>query len=144
MNWKKHLLFGALIFLLINFFYFYNSVPFNYFDFIVGISIIMVYSILPDIDHPLSNITWIFILSSILMTLLYFLENNFLFIYLGISLLIFIFLTAKVCKHRGRIHSIIVGVLFSMPLYFIGINFFFYGFIGYLSHLILDKEIKIL
>jgi uncharacterized metal-binding protein len=51
----------------------------------------------------------------------------------------------KFFPHRGFFHTIVAGILFSIPLYIIlGLQFFIIGFVAFLSHLIADKNLKLM
>ena len=47
-------------------------------------------------------------------------------------------------KHRGKIHSVSVGFLFAIPLYFLFDTVVFVTAFGaYLSHLLLDSKVRL-
>ena len=47
-------------------------------------------------------------------------------------------------KHRGVTHSIVFTAIYGLLIYFVlGFNFAIAGLVGYGSHLLADKEIKI-
>ena len=113
---------------------------------LILIGLIAFYSILPDIDHKSGTMTWIFLGISIfgliigLITMIFnFKIALYLFIF-STLLLLAIFISAQWLPHRGIIHSVWVGVISVIPIYFI-FNSYIYCFLGYLawhSHLIGD------
>jgi hypothetical protein len=116
---------------------------------ILILSIITVfYSLLPDIDHKNSTITWWFFGIGVLGLVLGMLElafnlpmiNAWALMILSTMLLVFTYLAVNLFEHRGIIHSIPVGLLSVIPLFFI-FNSFAYCLIGYIawhSHLVGD------
>jgi len=116
---------------------------------IVMVAIIFLYSLLPDIDHKNSTITWLFIGFSIigliwgLLVLLMKQDytRGLMLIVLGVTFLIAIYVCANYFKHRGFIHSLIVGLLAVLPLVFIfffQVQYVIVGFISWYSHLLGD------
>jgi len=147
-----HIIFGfvlCFVFILIA-----GALELEWFDFgakSLGIMacIILLYSLLPDIDHKNSTVTWLFlgfaILGLIWGLLVLLMKQDYsrglLIIVVSLVFLISIYVCANYFKHRGVIHSLLVGLLASIPLYFI---FFFeiqyplIGLIAWYSHLLGD------
>jgi len=96
---------------------------------------------LSDIDHPISTVTWFFIGISIIgMIVGWYLKND-LLLAAFFGLLVFTYFCAHFVPHRGPIHSIPAGILFSIPIYFIfGLPEALLGFICFYSHLCSDGE----
>lgn len=151
MDYKAHLLIGfisAAIVILITHF------AFGWFTFdiktIVSLIIIAyVYSLLPDLDHSLSTITWNFIAASLILLSLGILNDYVPFFYsskvlifTGLALLTLTFVCAQWAGHRGPIHTIWAGAIFSIPLYLIlsSWTFCLIGFVCFYSHLCADGE----
>lgn len=107
---------------------------------VVYTAIIFIYSLLPDIDHRNSTITWIFIGLSIVGMLYGYFYNENIALFLSFILLALTFIAGFV-GHRGFIHSILFAIIVSFPLYY----FFSYqvailGAVCFYSHLVADKE----
>jgi len=108
--------------------------------------IVLFYSILPDMDHPAGTMTWWFLGVGILgLTIgviqLVFRIGDFKGLFVVSTLfLIVVFISGKVLKHRGFIHTIQAGILSVIPLWYI-FNDFSYCVLGYVawhSHLMGD------
>jgi hypothetical protein len=133
---------------------FAGALGWEWFDFnlksvFVMCCIIFLYSLLPDIDHKNSTITWLFIGFSIiglvwgLLVLLMKQDytRGLLLLGVGIVFLISIYVCANYFKHRGLIHSIPIGILAAIPLLFIfffQIQYSIMGFVAWYSHLLGD------
>ena len=103
---------------------------------IIGITIL--YSILPDWDQPGSKINEYMTLllgGVILFTLLGYLQ-----MWAGIyavGLIIFF----RVIDHRTIVHSVLFGLIVSLPLYyFFGPIHFAIGLVAYTSHIVADND----
>lgn len=108
--------------------------------------IILFYSILPDMDHTNSSITWWFFAIgllgvgfSIIEMLADFGEPMPLLIMSTIFLIV-TFISAKAVPHRGFIHTVQVGIISVIPLWFLFHNFGYclLGYIAWHSHLMGD------
>jgi hypothetical protein len=110
--------------------------------------VIIFYALLPDIDHKSGTMTWFFLSVGILGVIVgvYFIVFKFdmefaLFVLIFSSLLLLTTLiSANFLKHRGIIHSIPIGLLSIVPLFFLFGNFSYclVGFIAFYSHLVGD------
>jgi len=69
--------------------------------------------------------------------------KNILLLQAGAILLAF-FVFIQLMKHRGHVHSLLFAVIVSAP--FVLVNFYFSTliFVGVISHLIADREFKLL
>ena len=145
-NYKTHLTFGfviGIIFIVAGLYFKAQEIPF----FIIGFFICLVYSLLPDIDHPgawIRRLTTYAVLAAIFCFALV-KNTNYILILSGSSL--FIFIVAEITGHRGWFHSVTAAIVFSLPLIFftdtvkiplIPVS----GFLSYLSHIVADKFIK--
>lgn len=149
-NWKNHILFGiflSLVFAFITNKYF----EWNLWLITFSVPIIFLYSILPDIDHENSKITWFMItLSTIIIVIgclplkiefFKFIPQNILF--LGVTLLV-LTLIAVSTPHRGIFHTLYAVFLTPLLLVFVfGFNrqicpLYIISIIAYWSHLFLD------
>ena len=139
-GYKGHLMFGfAITSLIVITNYLWGYLPFSI-NLIYLMPITAIYSLLPDVDIGTSKI-FIFIDTLFLFGIIYCLITNSIMygIILCLALIMILYL-----KHRGMAHSIIIGFLFSLPLLSLGLVYVLFGFINYLSHLVLDREVKLI
>ena len=149
MNKKGHWIFGIILCL---FFIFLTRIfglkwfEINFSSVLIMLGLITFYSILPDIDHKSGTMTWWFLGISIiglitgLIVMIFNFNISLILIIISTFLLIMIFISTHWFSHRGFIHTIWVGFLSIIPIYFL-FNSIAYCFIGYLawhSHLIAD------
>jgi membrane-bound metal-dependent hydrolase YbcI (DUF457 family) len=102
------------------------------------IAIVLVYSILPDIDQPNSHISRYATIA---------LGGTALLAYFGYVLpqygvlAVIVLIRMKWIGHRTLVHSAFFGLIVSLPLaYFFGKVHFIIGFVAYLSHIIADND----
>jgi len=148
MNKKGHWSLGiflGILFILITGYFELGLFNFTATSLIIIIGILLFYSILPDVDHKAGTMTWGFIgVATIGMvfgiTLMLFKINSFNLIAASTLLLVFTFVSAHVLKHRGIIHTIQVGLLSVLPLWFLfgKIGYCILGYVAWHSHLIGD------
>jgi len=110
--------------------------------------IIIFYALLPDIDHKSGTMTWFFLSVGILGVIagIFFIvlksDMNFALLVLIFSslLLLSTLISANFLKHRGIIHSIPIGLLSIVPLFFLFGNFSYclVAFVSFYSHLVGD------
>ena len=151
MKKRSHIIFGALLSFIFIYLAIYLGI--GLFDFswvsVLAISAIIVfYSLLPDIDHKNSTITWFFFGIGVLGLVIAIIEMSFginkinplTIIILSTALLALTFLLPNIFEHRGIIHSIPVGVLSAVPLYFIFHSLFYclLAYVAFHSHLLGD------
>lgn len=142
MNFIKHLLFGWLfgILFIVATYFLLGWFPLSMNNIYFICAILLIYPLLPDTDHRNSIISFIFVGLGIAgIGFGYYLNYNI----LTISSLILLSLTylAWILGHRQFVHSIIFGIIVSLPLgYFLGYPFGILGFICFYSHLFADKE----
>jgi len=106
---------------------------------VIGFSIGVLYSILPDIDVKGSKIRQLLAGVFLLSSVFYLLYPDPVLGLMGIILAFFL-LVAPFIKHRGFFHTITAGILFSTPLLLIDPWFPFFALLGFLSHLAVDGE----
>jgi hypothetical protein len=129
---------GVILILLTH--YFLHWFEFNLNNIGLMIVIIYVYSLLADVDAKSSQITWTFIPIGLLAIVIgYFYKNNLFFIG-GVSLIAVTFLAAQFLPHRGFTHSILFGIVVSLPFIYFSYQYAILAFICYYSHLIADEE----
>lgn len=154
MNKKLHIIFAFLINLI--FIYLMIYFGFEAFDFkinfftVISISlVIIIYSLLPDIDHKNSTITWFFFAIGIMGLIIGLLDNFYdfktinstLVLIYSTLLLICTFAFPKYFGHRGLIHTIWVGLFAVIPLWFVFHSFVYciIAYVSWYSHLMGDK-----
>lgn len=103
------------------------------------------YSILPDIDTPSSKARRIIgrtLLALTLASLIGFLARAFgeKAIYFAATITFFLYVLWFV-KHRGILHTPLAAIIFSAPLLALNPVFAGYAFLGFMSHLIIDREV---
>ena len=151
MKKRSHIILGAVFGLLFILFIGWLGLDWIYFSLssvLIIIGIIIFYSLLPDIDHKNSTITWWFFGIGVVGIVLGILEIayglNFIspikLMSLSCLLLVFTYLAATLFDHRGFIHSISAGLIAAFPLLFIFHSFAYYiiGYVAWHSHLIGD------
>jgi hypothetical protein len=151
MKKKHHMIFGILF--VLSFIFLLVSVGMDIFEFtitsiltIVAISIF--YSLLPDIDHKNSTITWWFfgigVLGLAIGMISLFFKLNFInawaLMIFSSFILIFTYLAVNLFEHRGLIHSIPIGLLAVLPLYLLFHSFAYcaLAYVAWHSHLVGD------
>ena len=103
------------------------------------------YAVLPDIDEPSSKVRSLLgkvFLGVSLACLLGFLAGllNRNAIYVPVVLIFSLYVLWYV-KHRGVLHTLLAGLLFSAPLIFVKPIYGAYAFVGFSTHLMLDRKI---
>lgn len=138
-GYKGHILIGLIfggIFGFLN--YKYNIFNLTLIEIISSIFVIIIYSILADIDIASSKIRHISQVVGLTIIIIAILFNLKL---ISLSLAI-ILLILQFAKHRKFIHSITAGIIFSLPLIYFSYIISIFAFIAYISHLIVDGKVK--
>lgn len=152
-SWKIHLIFNLIFLIIVLNFLYRNELLVDPFSIIFLIIFNILATIFPDIDTPKSKIRQYVSLILALTLIFYFIINFSInsFLSLTISFLsIYLFIRFFPTKHRGVTHKLWFSVIFSLGAGFILWFLFRYNifeflvyslviFIGYLSHLILDR-----
>lgn len=108
-------------------------------DITISILITMFYSRLPDQDIEGSKVNdWVSLALVGVIIWAFFTSH---ILYGLIAALYIAFL--QVINHRGVVHSFGMGILMSVPLYFINPLFFIVGLVAYLQHLISEGDFKL-
>lgn len=130
---------GVILVLLTH--YYLNWFPFTpLLNIAIIIVIIYIYSLLADIDTKSGTIVWTFIPISIIALIVGYSMNNKLFLVMGIALITITFLAAQFLPHRGFTHSLLFGIVVSLPWIYFSWHFSVLAFICYYSHLVADQE----
>ena len=138
-GYKWHIIFGVLfagLFVYVS--YMFKLFNLTFLEIISAAPILLIYSILPDMDissSKISSFLRIVGLSIILVAVLF--DLKILAISIASVLLILQFV-----KHRRFIHTVTAGIIFSLPLVYFSYIIALFAFIGYSSHLLIDKEVK--
>jgi len=143
MNRSGHLLTGyitGLTFIIITYFSIGWFADYSILNMIIWLFVIGMYSLVCDLDHKMSTITWLFVGFSVI-GLVYGFLFDMTIAYYSFGLLLFTFICAQLFPHRGFIHSISFCILASIPLFFIfGLPVATLGLASAYSHLIADDE----
>jgi membrane-bound metal-dependent hydrolase YbcI (DUF457 family) len=141
-GYKGHILAGVLfvaIFLILNYYFNWFTLPSDPILWVMMGFITIFYSILPDVDIQSSKAREIVFILGIIGMLLCLFYNYILYgIIIGTALL-FTFLLS----HRGIMHSVLMAIIFSALLWFVNPILIPIGFLAYISHLIVDREVKL-
>lgn len=154
MEKRGHLIFAvvlAFVFLLIIGWLNLNWFNFSLTSVLIMGAITVFYCLLPDIDHKNSTITWWFFGIGVLglvvgMLGLAFktsLFNAWTFMIVSAILIVFTYLAVTLFNHRGFIHTVQVGLLSIIPLFFIFHNLAYcaLAYVAWHSHLLGDGYI---
>ena len=138
-GYKFHIVFGLVFAAVITYLlYRYNFLKLDFLSIVAILPILFIYSILPDIDVSSSKISHIFRIIGLSMVLVaIFFDMKILAISIAGILLILQFV-----KHRKFIHTIAAGAIFSLPLIYFNYVIAIFAFIGYFSHLLIDRQVK--
>jgi len=137
MKYYTHMLFGMILAFFAYFVMLYLDLI-GEFDMLFAICLVIIYSILPDIDIRKSKIRRFVMPILIFLVLLMYYIQNFLVMLSLLVLIAFIYML----KHRTFTHTIFFAVLVSLPLQ--NLVYIILGFVAYLSHLILDRHVKMI
>jgi len=140
-GYKFHILTGIILAGIVSLgLYFIGFKP-SILEMLLAIIVVPIYSILPDIDIESSKISHfmrIFLIAGIIYLIV---KKSLFAIILAVIMLIFELLI----RHRGFFHSITASVLLTAPIYIVSKSVFLTGiaFLSYISHLLVDREIKL-
>ena len=143
MNKSGHLFVGSVvaIFLIIITNYFFNLFDLkDAYNILIIIGITYIYSLLADIDHRSSSITWTFLGIGIIGILVGAFANITVLLFFSIGLLVTTFVIAEFLPHRGFTHSITFGLLVSITWLYYAPEIALLAFLVYYSHLAADEE----
>lgn len=102
------------------------------------------YTLLPDVDAPASKARKIIEVASlalIAVSLAVYLRSGGMILVHAALFLSALLIVLWMVKHRGIVHTPLAAILFSAPLYPIHPLSAGFGFLGYMTHLILDREV---
>jgi len=140
-GYKIHIIFGVIITAL--FFYLVRNQDFfkmSDLELVLSLPVVLLYSVLPDVDLANSKVRGILIVTGLFVALISILAE---FNMLAIALLV-VMILMQFLEHRKFIHSMVAGVIFSLPFIFYSFPLTIFAFISYLSHLLLDGEVKLI
>lgn len=146
-NYKQHIAFSLFLSTFVLYMFMLSGLYKFTWDTLKLIPISIFFAILPDVDIRTSKAFKTLLkllLILIIMFIVFYLicpKVELLYYVLIIVLLLFLSLFFK---HRGKFHSILFAFILTIPLLFIGVFYFVIGLTSYISHLIADKEIKLL
>jgi len=153
MNWPEHFFIGAAVGGILAF-----LLNLNIFTALAPILMCAFSALVPDIDHQDSKIrqfgNYSVLAAAVLFSILLTCDNALCIVgswhnIIVLSLAIFggynFFMIFLMPHHRGFVHSLTAATLYATILFFItNAHLASFGFAGYLSHLLADKEIKII
>ncbi|MBI5227220.1 metal-dependent hydrolase [Candidatus Micrarchaeota archaeon] len=151
MNYQAHAVIGGVLCGTLAYFLGTGFLGNGFFGIVFALIIGGLSALVPDLDHDTSKgrkiMDWAVIVFSLILA--YFASSGvvlsmlfFFFALVGAYFVIFKFFKPK---HRGITHTIVACFVFSILLFFLaGKDFAIFGFVGYLSHLLADKEMKII
>jgi len=151
MKKKNHIIFGfilSFVFVLLFGFFKWDLFYFDLKNLIILCCIIVFYSLLADIDQKNSTIIWFFLgmgLIGLVSGIVLIIansnnENGLLICVLSAIFLGITFMFPRLFSHRGIIHTIWVGLIAIVPLWFIFHNwgYLVIAYVSWYSHLIGD------
>jgi len=133
-GYKKHLLYSIPILIVILLYF-----PMDITRTLLAIPLFFLYTLLPDTDTPASKIRKIVEVSLLISILILLIVFNQI---ITASVLIVILILLWSIKHRGILHSPITGFLLAYPALSNNIEIGIICYIGFITHLILDKFLK--
>jgi len=141
-HYRTHQIAGIVILVLVlwvNMLYSFLPLSLGMLDLVVVIIITLLYSILADIDIGTSKSRKIVFGTA-------FLALGYCFVFnlntIGLVITAFLLIILLFLNHRGRTHSVLASVILAAPLAYLNLVYTAVGVIAYLSHLVLDKEVK--
>lgn len=120
--------------------YKYDLFSFTTKQVVIACFIVLIYSILPDIDTPSGKLRRIFTPAILILALISIILQLYFVALIAVSVLLFL----SFLKHRGKLHSLAAALVFSLPLMYYDTFFCIFALIGYFSHLVLDKQMKLI
>jgi hypothetical protein len=106
----------------------------------IMIFILYIYSLLADIDSKSATVVWTFIPIGLFAAIVGYLLHNEIYLVGGIGLIAVTFLAAQFLPHRGFTHSILFGIVVSIPWIYLSYEYSILAFVCFYSHLIADQE----
>ena len=150
MNYKGHLKVGIIVSAIVSaLLFFITDVDLGIYNLIIYPIIAILFCLLPDIDHPISTITYFFLGIGIIGVSLSTINDFFSLslpyvdriLYASVILLVSTFIFAKFVKHRGFVHTIRFALVCSIPVFFITGQWqhSVVAFFAFYSHICADK-----
>lgn len=151
MQWFAHFVIGALIAGMLFYFLGNSAYTIAIYSLFAGAC-----ALVPDLDKEESKarrtLDLLVIFSAFILVYLAYCQSpvcvfslEFAARFLGLLGLYFLVMMLFKPRHRGIVHSIIAAIVFSLAvLLILGLGFGIAAFIGYASHLLADRELKLL
>ena len=102
---------------------------------IIGI----VYSMLPDIDQPGSIPNKYLTIGLVIIIIISFLKKLTEYGIIAAAILGIV----RLVHHRTIIHSLLIGLLLSAPMYYLGFIYFLVAIISYTTHIVVDNDFSL-
>lgn len=110
------------------------------FEFIIVVLVTLFYSIFPDIDIGSSKPRKYTLGGGLFLIIYCFLTG---WMVLGLVTSILLLLMIFMLHHRGMTHTALAGIIFAAPLLYLHWVYSLVGLVAYLSHLLMDGELKL-
>lgn len=141
---STHIIIGFVIFGLLyyfnTFYKWYDITTLNLVDFLFLAFVVWTYSQMPDVDQPGSKINkYVTVFGT--GVIIYAFYNNERMIGVATAIILGLF---RLIEHRTVIHSLVAGLVLSVPLYFIKPLYGIIAFIMFLAHIISEGEFSVL
>ena len=143
-DWKEHLktglvVEGLILLIVIGVFIYLKQLP-SFIELLYIIPVMVISPLIPDIDHPTSKVTDVFLMCGIAgLWISYIVIQNLLIFFL--VLITAVFCISRYIPHRGFTHSIWFVIMFAVGIAVISNSIYIgaVGFVGAVSHLYIDK-----
>jgi hypothetical protein len=140
---QVHIIIGMIVLFVLNYLnkrHSFMKIPeLSFLDYAIIIFIVFAYSQMPDIDQPGSRIARALMITGLSVIGYAFIQGEKKIGMMATAILLF----TKLTTHRTMIHSAGVGLLFSLPLYFIKPIYGYIAFISFLAHIISEGEFSL-
>lgn len=133
-NYRNHIILGLIILGTLGYFIKFKSLL----EFFMLLVIIIIYSLLPDVDSNSSKIGIFTKISLLFFALIFMLFGYYFIASLFCILVIILFFV----KHRGFFHTFRAAILFSLPILYLGKIYFGFAIVSYIGHMLIDKHVK--
>lgn len=154
MNWKKHTAIGvsavATLFIALAYLTWQRGLTINIEPelLILGIAVTAFYSILPDVDSRASQARFVLNAGGITLILAIIAINEFVLPLnqwlMALAIITGLFLLSlNFTRHRGHVHSLAAGALFSLPWVLLDYRLCFFAITGWVLHLAADREFSV-
>ena len=143
-GYRTHQLAGAglvfVMFVMNQSMHFIRFFSLGFYEFVIVALVTLFYSIFPDIDIGSSKPRKYVLGGGLLLIIYCFITG---WSALGIVASVMMLLMIFMLQHRGVTHTALAGIIFSVPLIYLHWAYMLVGLVAYLSHLLIDGELKL-